>query len=190
MLDKIRGWPAELVEPYELSFQQDPDNSERQVKIIDYGLRVWVVRINNPNKLTWSSTLGHDYTFADLPEDCQVNGCDAGCPRRMTKIEQHSILQKKETSRISYQMQISPIREGSRISVDLPRIFGQQSLPLPALRWERLGYRGPKKCVDATKPLNESFKSSILLQLAEKRRQHFKTCSPPKRPRQDGIMKG
>ena len=185
MLDKLRGWPADLVKPYEISFQQDPENNERRVSIIDFMMRTWVVKIANPNKLIWRSSFSHDYTFADLPEDCQLNGCDFGCPRRITRIEQHSTLQKKKWTRSIYQTEISPIREGSNISVDLPRIFGEQSLPLPRLRWERLGYRGLKDR-SVTKLLEGARNTPP--RSTEKRRQRFKACSPPKRTKKDGVL--
>jgi hypothetical protein len=188
MLDKIRGWPAELVKPYEVSFQQDPDNSERQVSIIDFVMRMWVVKITNPNKLSWRSSLGNDYTFVDLPEDCQINGCDSGCPRRTTRIEQYYTIQRKERTRSLYRTQILPAREGSNISADLPRIFGEQSLPLPTVRWERLGYQGLKERIGVTKLLEGAHDTPP--QSAEKRRQHFKTCSPPKRTKQEDVLEG
>jgi hypothetical protein len=190
MLDKIWGWPAERVKPYRLSLQQDPENSGRQVSILDIGMRFWVVKITNPDKLILRSSLSCDYTFADLPGDCLVNGCDLGCPRPTTWIDQYEKLQDKRRSLNLHQTEILPTLDGSNIRADLPRIFGEQTLPLPTVRWERLGFQSLEERFAAAKLLKSSYANNTSLQSAEKRRQHFKACSPPKRVKQEDILKG
>jgi hypothetical protein len=190
MLDKIWGWPAERVNPYRISLQQDPENSGRQVSMLDIGMRFWVVKITNPDKLILRSSLSCDYTFADLPGDCLVNGCDLGCPRPTTWTDQYTQLQDIRRSRNLHQTQILPARRGSNIRADLPRIFGKQTLPLPPVRWERLGFQSLEERFAAAKLLKSSYANNTPLQSTEKRRQHFRACSPPKRVKQEDILEG
>jgi hypothetical protein len=190
MLDKIWGWPAERVKPYRLSLQEDPETSGRQVSVLDIGMRFWVVKITNPDKPILRSSLSCDYTFADLPGDCLVNGCDLGCPRPITWMDQYKQLQDVRRSRNLHQTQILPKLDGSNIRADLPRIFGKQTLPLPTVRWERLGFQSLEERFAAAKLLKSSYANNTPLQSAEKRRQHFKACSPPKRVKQDDILEG
>jgi hypothetical protein len=188
MLDKIWGWPAERVKPYRLSLQEDPETSGRQVSLLDIGMRFWVVKITNPDKLILRSSLSCDYTFADLPGDCLVNGCDLGCPRPITWTDQYKQLQDVRRSRNLHQTQILPTLDGSNIRADLPRIFGKQTLPLPTVRWERLGFQSLEEKFAAAKLLKSSYANNTPLQSAEKRRQHFKASSPPKRVKQGDTL--
>lgn len=82
MLDFISGWPQQLAMGIMRSFTLDPENQDRKIHFANLGNDRWGVRLLNPaarNSAT-SYQLTGSYTREDLPDICQEQGCDEGCP--------------------------------------------------------------------------------------------------------------
>lgn len=96
MLDFINGWPEHQFQDVKYAFETDPDNQGRKVIFVDLGDRSWGLRLLYPSRRDsgTSCQLSYSYTRKDLPDACQTQGCDNGCPREVSIKEKAADLRR------------------------------------------------------------------------------------------------
>ncbi|CAO2648482.1 Nn.00g077490.m01.CDS01 [Neocucurbitaria sp. VM-36] len=107
MLDGIYGMQRDQAAAVMESFTKDPENTRpgREVEFIESGFRSWSIRLRNPNpnqRLRYADYGEDREAYNNLPDDCNVNGCDNRCPAPRTKdddcwsIRRGRMLQRRE----------------------------------------------------------------------------------------------
>ncbi|OSS47950.1 hypothetical protein B5807_06595 [Epicoccum nigrum] len=124
MLDFISGWPKQLALGIMRSFRMDPENQDRNIGFVNLSNGRWGVRLINP--ATRSSDASYQlpglYTRKDLPDICQEQGCDDGCPRKASFQELAADLKKFRKEQMEAKKFKRPL---------LPRRSDQRISPLP-----------------------------------------------------------
>ena len=147
MLDFISGWPQGLAQGIMRSFAMDPENQNRKIDFASLGDARWGVRLMNP--AIRSSGSSHEllgsYTREDLPDICQEQGCDEGCPRRASFEELAADLKKFRKDQMEAKQFKRPL---------LPKRSDQRASPLPPALPRSNERTVPKRSDDASDSLH------------------------------------
>lgn len=101
MLEFIENMHWDTFWDMRLSFKKDINNRDRVVRFVEHGDREWGVNLQRPDstntdilyeddepEIAWLIDDGH------LPQVCQDEGCDDGCPRKVSFEEKKAELRK------------------------------------------------------------------------------------------------
>lgn len=136
MLDFIIGWPEDQFQDLKYAFEKDPENRGRKIEFVDRGSGEWGVQLLQPSRRDsgTSPQLFDSYTFEDLPDACQRDGCDEGCPRKVSFKEKAADLKKfreqQRKARSLDDLAESGILKGSSLGV-LPDVYDTPPAPGP-----------------------------------------------------------